>query len=794
MKKQLIYSMLLGSASLAVAAGVSPEVQKELDRQETQKTIERTEMYYQEFSRNADQLVRKANNLYAEKRYEEAIKLYIDVKLLLEPHANAPVFARQIEFCDKQIADCYYSWAMDSMDEAEDLAQQRNFEEAISLCRKALKFCPEQATVLEEKIAYLEKRRDLAIARDAVSETTLLPNKENQAYQVEILMEQGRRLVAAKDYSRALRKFQEVLLITPYHSGAMQNIQSINHQIGKLGLQRYVDTRREMLMETEWKDAIPFRPDANSEAAENLLEDGKPVAKAVLDNAELNQRLESIIIPQVNFADENIVDAIRFLAESSVQYDPEKRGVNFVLRRPVKAVAASDASAPAENSDVYVSTNSSGKDALTGDELLDKKIDLNMENKTLLAILRQLCQKANLRYRVEKYAVIIAPPNVALDELEAKLFAVDIPQGENDDSIRAKCEACGITFPDGAKLFYDNKINRLVAINTAENLRMIEEKVLPQYDIKTPMIQIMIKFIEISQNDLDELAFNWQFGLNTNSDPNGVTWSTRSDSSNSLLRYYTPDNMANEAAAPSVPTNDANLQFIWQNSDGLKISAQMFALNWADSTDILYSPRVTTLDKTTAHVGMYTERYFPKDWEMPDIESSDVQNGLRLSDIDAQPSLDNLQKLGLSFDITPEIRDLESGLIYVPVKFPIRLLSGWKTYDARSYGKDGDVDGEYYQMPIFDDREVNMEVMIRDGETLILSSVSTDVSRIVHDKIPLLGDIPLLGRLFQSRYTKSEKGNLMIFLTCRLVKSDGTAYNPAASDRKRGLPSFGRQE
>ncbi len=785
-KSQLIFSLFLGSAAVAFAADTTPEMRQ---------TIERTEMYYQEFARNANQLVTKANDLYGAKRYEEAIKLYIDVKLLLEPHSNAPVFAQQIEYCDKQIANCYYNWAVELMDEAEDLAQQRNFEEAIALCRKAIKFCPEQSGTLEEKIAYLEKRRDLAAARDAVSETTLLPNKENQAYQIEILMEQGRRLVAAKEYSRALRKFQEVLLITPYHSDAMQNIQSINHQIGKIGLRRYTDSRRDLIAETEWKNAIPFRPDANSEAAENLLEDGKPVAKAVQDNDELNKKLESIVIPKVNFAEASIADAVKFLAEVSQQYDPEKRGVNFLLRRPVKTVSVSDSTAPAAgSSDVYVSTNDSGKDALTGDPLLDKKIDMDLENKTLLTILRQLCQKANLRYRIEKYAVIIAPPNVALDELEAKLFAVDIAQGDSDSDLRAKCEASGVTFPDGAKLFYDNKINRLVAINTAENLRMIEEKVLPQYDVKTPMIQIMIKFIEITQNDLDELAFNWQFGLNTASDPNGVTWSTRDVSSNDLLRYYKPDNMENDATAPSSVQNDANLNFVWQNSDGLRISAQMFALNWADSTDILYSPRVTTLDKMTAHVGMYKEQYFPKDWEMPDIESSDVQNGLRLSDIDAQPTLDNLQKLGLSFDITPEIRDLENGLIYIPVKFPIRLFSGWKTYDARSYGKEGDVDGEYYRMPIFDDREVTTEVMIRDGETVILSGVTTDVSRIVNDKIPLLGDIPLIGRLFQSRYTKSEKGNLLIFLTCRLVKSDGTAYNPAASERRRGIPSFGRME
>ncbi|MCQ2378183.1 MAG: hypothetical protein MJ016_03100 [Victivallaceae bacterium] len=758
------------------------------------ETIDRTSLRYQEISRNADVLVREANDLLNDKEYDAARDKYIKAKQWFESRPNSSRFAEQIEFCDRQIAECYYLRAKEAMRNADELVQQRNYEEAIALCREAIKYCPEQSSVLEEKIAYMEKRRDLAIARDAVSEETLMPNKANQEYQIEILMEQGRRLVAAREYGRALRKFQEVLLINPYQADALQNIQMVNNRIGKLGLDRYIDTRRKMITESEWKYGVPFRPDANSAAAENLLGGGTPVANAIQENDELNRKLESIVIPEIKFDDASIVEVVKLLSELSLRYDPEKRGVNFLLRRPVKeapAAGESEENASGAGDDVYQSTSGNAKKAATGDELLDRTITMDIKNKTLLAALRQLCQQANLRYRVEKYAVVIAPQNIALDELEAKLFAVDIPPSDqSEDKLKANCEASGITFPDGAKLFYDSKINRLVAINTADNLRLIEEKFLPQYDEKMPMIQVMIKFIEITQNDLDELAFNWQFAMNTNSDPESSTWSTRGESSNQLLRYYVPADLPSNVV--STPNRDASLQYIWQNDDGLKITAQMFALNWADSSDVLYSPRVTTLDKTTAHIGMYTERYFPKDWEMPDIESSEVKDGLRLSDIDAQPTLDNLQKLGLSFDITPEIRDLENGLIRIPVEFPIRTLAGWKEYDARSYDSTGTVDGEFYKMPIFDDRKVNTEVMVRDGETVILAGVATDVSQIVFDKIPLLGDIPILGRLFQSRYTESRKGNLLIFLSCRLVKSDGSAYNPAAADRQAGMASFGR--
>lgn len=777
--------VVLGGAVLS-AADLTPEMQT---------TANKVNLGRQEVEANAGKLVAEGNDLLSDKRYFEARDRYLEAKSVLQKY-SAPLFAEKIGYCDQQIAKCYYEKASDAMDEADDLSSQSKYEEAIKLCQEAIKYCPEQAGKLEKKIAYLEERRDAAIARDAVSVQTLLPNQKNQDYQVELLMEQGRRLVAEKQYTKALRKFKEVLLITPYHSDAVQNIYMLNKRIGDIGMKRYNDIHRAMINETEWKYAIPLRPDANSSDGRNLLENGEPKVKVEQVGDALTRKMEGIIIPEFN-VDGNVKDVVESLAQASRKYDPEKQGVNFILRRPERKAAEVAAAGDNEDNTVDVSTASNDQKADTGDIFADKSVNMNLQNTTLLAIIKQICQQADLRYRVEKYAVVIAPPNVALDDLETKLFAVNISEDKRGE-LQSLFEAAGVSFPEGSQIFYDEKISRLVAINTAENLAKIESE-LAQFDENMPMIQVMVKFVQIKQKDLDELAFNWQYAVNSDNlvgvtNPDG-TYSARSayitQESNQLLRYYVPDNGAQN------PNNDAQLEFIWENPDGIKITAQMFALNWADSADILYSPRVTTLDKQTAHIGMYTEHYYPKDWNLADIENEEIaspRNGdTRIYAIDPQPELENLQKIGVSFDITPEIRDLESGLIRIPIEFPIRDFVKYKEYDARSYN-DGTVNGEYYLMPIFDDRSVTTEVMLRDGETVIIAGIATDISTIVHDKIPLLGDLPIIGRLFQSRYTESEKGNLLIFLTARLVKSDGTAYNPNASEIGRGIPKFGRMD
>ena len=88
-------------------------------------------------------------------------------------------------------------------------------------------------------------------------------------------------------------------------------------------------------------------------------------------------------------------------------------------------------------------------------------------------------------------------------------------------------------------------------------------------------------------------------------------------------------------------------------------------------------------------------------------------------------------------------------------------------------------------------REIKTRVTVRDCSTVYVGGVVTDVTNTVNDKVPILGDIPFIGRLFQSKYTKSEKVNLMVFVSCRIIKPDGSLKNPGNAIQT-GLPAFSR--
>ena len=350
---------------------------------------------------------------------------------------------------------------------------------------------------------------------------------------------------------------------------------------------------------------------------------------------------------------------------------------------------------------------------------------------------------------------------------------------------------------------YNAKLGRVVIKNDSKNLEKMKAFLENRRTGEEAMIQLQIKLVEMSQKDIDELAFNWQYAVNTNqsyytggantatplSADRTLTRSTiMQSSSNELLRYYMPD--TNHTTSMF---QDSTYAFVWANSDGTKISANMFALDWADSQDVLASPRVTTLPGHTAKIEMVTIRYFPEDWDTIDV---DTQYGsgvtFSITRVSPQPNLDKEKKLGPKFEIKPEIINRgDEKLIKLKLNFPIETFSDeWVIYDN---SQNGDDDGDYIQMPVFNTRNITCHVILGDGETIVLGGVGKDDTTTVNDKIPILGDIPVIGRLFQSKYSNASKNNLLIFLTGKLVKPDGSAYNPTKQIR-RGLPSFGRVE
>ena len=77
-------------------------------------------------------------------------------------------------------------------------------------------------------------------------------------------------------------------------------------------------------------------------------------------------------------------------------------------------------------------------------------------------------------------------------------------------------------------------------------------------------------------------------------------------------------------------------------------------------------------------------------------------------------------------------------------------------------------------MPIFSVRKVDTQVSIFDGATVIIGGLTREEVKTVNDKIPVLGNLPLIGKLFQSNAESYQKRNLLIFVSASIVSKGGS--------------------
>src|SRR6202008_1321604 len=86
--------------------------------------------------------------------------------------------------------------------------------------------------------------------------------------------------------------------------------------------------------------------------------------------------------------------------------------------------------------------------------------------------------------------------------------------------------------------------------------------------------------------------------------------------------------------------------------------------------------------------------------------------------------------------------------------------------------------------PVFSSRKVTTSVSVWDGQTVVLGGLIREDVQKVEDRTPIVGDIPLVGRLFRSNVDQHIKRNLIIFVTARLVTPGGQPVNSTEEEEE----------
>lgn len=775
----------------APAVKVAPALSKE-----ARHSVSRHTVGYLEKENDASNIVKQANELFQKEEYFRARDLYIKGKKALNA-LNPTYFRDRIRFCDDQINLCYYEIANQALRKADTSAAVNDYDEAIRLCREAAEYYPGCRPVIEKKIArYTAIRQTVAIQKNT-SDAALIPDKELQDYEISMLLRRGRALVNAGLYDKAKRIYEDILRKNPYRSDVLQDLRAVNSYIKEAGRRRRLSTRRASIAANELEWALPLQ----REVEKTVEAFAKPVEKAVVAENPLVNKLKAIIIPRISFDEIKLRKVLDILVNLSEQYDPSRVGINIFLRQNLAAAQQDGApaaeqtaaKAPAANEQKAENTENAEnaeeeeeeeEEQAEGLEVDDEsswtaleKTTLtlpDMVNKSLEEIIRNICTNAKLRYRVEKNVVVIEELNMPEADLETKIFPVDATSlsdagdPNNPEDLKSYFKDKGIGFPEGSKIVFDSRINRVFATNTAENLEKIEAVCAESLNSAEgdTLVQIQLRIIEISQSDLNSLGFNY-------------TLSDKSPTSPAFDSFSTVNQLRTDGGGgPSAHADITMGEFT--------LGIDVKALDDIASKDVLASPRVTTLPNTYVKIKLITETYFVEDFDESETEKTTAENGdINYTYVGPFPNFESEpEELGITFGTTPSIGN--NGEITMLLEPQVSSLVGWTYYE----GTNEDGGSETVRTPNIARRNMRTNVTIKDGETLVIGGVIEDNVTSRKDKVPLLGDIPLIGRLFQSRSHTSEKKNLLIFVTPRLVKPDGTFKNPENHEEHRGIARF----
>ncbi len=812
---------LVGGVAMAEESALpvvpTPSQQNVINREVVNKTA--IEVRAEQTLKRGEDRVREGNVEFAAGRYDNAAVHYLEAVKIYQQAEKQFValgtesFKSRIDFCRDLIGKCYYYRAQDAILRADELAASLRFDEAIALCKEAMEYYPEGKKVLQARIDNMEKRRSAADLRERGGTEQLIPDKGTQEYRIGVLMKQGRELFRIGEYEKSVRKFQEIILMDPYHSEALHNLRAVYRKIAKEGDLRNAVQHKKAITELEWKWAGPFRHEDEVVSSNALPE---AVRKQEQQKSPLQEKLEAISIRKVDFENVSVARIVKYLQDESRRNDPEKEGVNIFLRSFVseeeKAAAAAKRAAAAAGTGVPAAEGEGdlGLVAVEAVEAVDGVLSgeapdnspkitfFTSDNTTLLQAIQQLAGAAKLKYRIEPHAVVMAPESVALDDMETEFIPLDpsslghLASG-GEDPEELKQYLSGIPFPEGATAIYDPRVSRLIVTNTPENLRSLQLLVDTVLNKPEPQIELIAKFIEVDQNDLQELGFDYMLSYNAANAPYG-TGAIGDFGASHRLSF-------DEALTGMMRNSGTDALFVVSGSarDGnLSYQASVFATNQLDSSDTLASPRILTLQNQEVFIEMTEERPYADEYADSEETISSpggTNNGSNeysiYTRIGPMPEFGDPEPTGITMRINPITVDVERQTITLEDFNPqVVTFVGYTTYDSVS--SDGAI--ERMKKPIFDKRDIKTTLTIADGATVVIGGVVDDQVDILNDKIPILGDLPLVGRFFQSRYTRAKKRTLLIFLTCRVVRPDGSPFFPAAgrvSDvNVGGVPRF----
>lgn len=306
-----------------------------------------------------------------------------------------------------------------------------------------------------------------------------------------------------------------------------------------------------------------------------------------------------------------------------------------------------------------------------------------------------------------------------------------------------------VSSADGLKITSDPATNSIIVVGSLTQYRMVKQ-VVDKLDIRRRQVFVEAAILEVGLDNLRALGTNFGLGLRIEGDNLGFA-GQQLPGIPSLLGV---------AADPSIAaTSIGSLSGLFLGVVGKEIdpdssgplpplpsfSAVFQALNSVTDVNVLSTPSIITTDNEPAEIVVADVIPFP-------MGSTVGTSGVTVQTIERLP-------VGIRLSITPQISEGE----YLNLDIVTEVSSTREAPAGLNTAQFGIATTT---------RSANSSVIVKNGQTLVIGGLVQDREEVLHNKTPLLGDIPLIGNLFRFKRSQSRKLNLMILLTPRIVETE----------------------
>lgn len=301
---------------------------------------------------------------------------------------------------------------------------------------------------------------------------------------------------------------------------------------------------------------------------------------------------------------------------------------------------------------------------------------------------------------------------------------------------------------------YEPGSNTLVISASGETQAALEQ-IIRRLDVRRPQVLVEAIIVEISDTTAKELGVEFALaGLNGQNVP--LLSSNFSRAAPNILGIaaiaadaqngFAPEDQADLVA--SLIGLDGGIAGISGVDNDTLYSVVVNALETDEDSNILSTPFVTTLDNVPAT--------FLVGQEIPITTGESL--GLGTTNVNPFRTFER-KEVGIKLEVLPQIS--EGDVIRLEIKQEVSSIAGAITSLSSDF--------------VTNKREIATTVLANDGEIIVLGGLLQDDEQIDLAKVPILGDIPVLGRAFQSKGKSRKKTNLMVFLRPKIIRNASDA-------------------